>query len=257
MRSYKFWFISLITLILVISPLLLTQTGLIATPAQAQTEPVTTDPLAQTITVVGEGVANVEPDTAQATIGVQVIDPNLSEATNAVQQRMEAVLTALQEQGIAEQDIQTANFNIFVERPFESQPQPQDQQDQAATDELIYHVNNDVQVTIRDLDNVGTILNAAIEAGANNIYGVNFTISDDSQARAQAREAAINNAATQAEDLASLAGVQLGQVVRIREVISGGGQPLPALRVDVGGAAPIEPGQLEVRVQLEVVYAMQ
>jgi len=257
MGSYKFWFITLVSLMLLISPLFLTQTGLIATPAQAQTQPATDDPLAQTITVEGEGTANIEPDTAEATIGVQIIDPSLSEATNAAQQRMEAVLAALQAQGIAQEDIQTTNFNIFVERPFEPPPQPQDQPDQAATEELIYHVNNDVRVIIRDLDNVGAILNAAIEAGANNIYGVNFTISDDSEARAQARQEAIDNAAAQAQDLASLAGVQLGQVVRISEIISGGGQPLPALRADIGGAAPIEPGQLEVRVQLEVVYAME
>jgi uncharacterized protein YggE len=247
MRSYKFWFITLVSLILVISPLLLTQTGLIAAPAQAQTQPATNDPLANTILVVGEGTANIEPDTAQATIGVQIIDPSLSEATDAAQQRMEAVLAALQAEGIAQEDIQTSNFNIFVERPFE--PLPQDQQGQAATGELIYHVNNDVQVTIRELDNVGTILNAAIEAGANNIYGVNFTISDDTEAMAQARQEAIDNAQAQAQALADLTGVELGEVVRISEVLTnGGGQPLP-FRAEISGAAPIEPGQLEVSVR--------
>jgi hypothetical protein len=242
---------TLISTMLVLSPILLMQSGLIPAPAQAQTGQPSDEVAAQTIAVIGEGKANTQPDIAEATIGVQLTNPNLSEATGAAQQTMEAILTALQSQGIAEQDIQTTNFNIFVERPLGPDGQP--------TQEPLYHVNNDVQVTIRDLNMIGPVLDAAIEAGANNIYGVNFSVDDPSAARAQAREEALNNAAAQAQDLAELAGVQLGEVVRISEVMPNQGVIPLAAQAGIGGgeAGPIVPGQLEVTVWLEVVYAMQ
>jgi uncharacterized protein YggE len=126
------------------SLLLLVQTGFNVAPAQAQTDQ-PGNVLSRTITVVGEGTANIEPDIAQAVVGVQISNRDLEAATSEAQQKMEAILTALQGQGVAEQDIQTANFNIFVERL----PGPEGQ----LTDELLYRVNNDVRVIIRELDN--------------------------------------------------------------------------------------------------------
>jgi uncharacterized protein YggE len=250
-RTYKFWFITLISSILAISPLLLIQLGVLPTQAQAQTTQPIGDTFARTLTVVGEGTANVEPDTAQATIGVQITNKNLEEATSAAQQRMDAVLTALQNQGIAEQDIQTTNFNIFVEQPREPEGQ--------LTGEMLYHVNNNVQVTIRELNNIGPVLDAAIEAGANNLYGVNFSVEETDAARAQAREEALNQATAQAQDLAQLANLQLGEVVRISEVIGDQGPiPFAAQAEAIGGAGgPIAPGQLEVTVHLEVTYGIE
>jgi uncharacterized protein YggE len=251
MQHYKYWFITLIGALLIINLFLFIQIGLIPTPALAQTEPPTQDILARTMTVIGEGTANIEPDMAQATIGIQITHENLQEATSTAQQRMDAVLTALQNQGIAEQDIQTANFNIFVEQPRGPEGQP--------SGEILYHVNNDVQVIIRELNNIGPVLDAAIEAGANNIYGVNFSVADADAARAQAREEALNSATAQAQDLAQLANVQLGEVVRISEVMGDQG-PIPfAVQAEgMGGAGgPITPGQLEVTVLLEVTYAME
>jgi uncharacterized protein YggE len=249
MRNYKFWFITtVISSIFIMSLMLLIQIGSNPAPVRAQTDQTNDNALLRTITVIGEGTANIEPDIAQAVVGVQISNRDLEEATSEAQQRMEAILTALQDQGVAEQDIQTANFNIFVERL----PGPEGQ----LTDELLYRVNNEVRVIIRDLDNISPVLNAAIEAGANNIYGVNFSIDDPSTGRAQAREDAINNASSKAQDLARLANVQLGEVVRISEIISSPIIPFAQAEA-LGGGGPIVPGQLEVTVRLEVVYAMQ
>lgn len=251
MQTHKFWStLSLLSMILVGGLLLLGQTGCAPIPAQAQTAQNTGTLPARTITVVGEGTVSIEPDTAQATIGVQVSNRNLSEATSEAQQKMEAILTALQGQGVAAEDIQTTNFNIFVERVVGPDGMP--------TDELLYHVNNDVQVTVRDLNSIGPVLEAAIGAGANNIYGVSFSIDDPTTAKAQAQEEAVASAATKAQELATLANVQLGEVIRISEInLDRGVIPLMARADAVGGAGPIVPGQLEVLLQLEVVYAMQ
>jgi len=249
MRNDKFWFSTIIvSSLLIMSLLLLMQIGFNPAPAQAQTDQPVSNVLSRTITVVGEGTANVEPDIAQAVIGVQISNRDLEAATSEAQQKMEAILMALQGQGVAEQDIQTANFNIFVERL----PGPEGQ----LTDELLYRVNNDVRVIIRELDNISPVLNAAIEAGANNIYGVNFSVDDPSTGRAQAREEAVNNASSKAQDLARLANVQLGEIVRISEIT--GDRVIPFAQAEAfGGGGPIMPGQLEVTVRLEVVYAME
>jgi uncharacterized protein YggE len=124
-------------------------------------------------------------------------------------------------------------------------------------------VSNNVNVTIRALDQVATILDAAIGAGANNIFGVNFSVDDPSQAAADARAEAIDNAQQKAQDLAELTGLQLGNVVSVSEIIGSRGGfyastgLAPAGQAGLGGGGgPIAPGQLNVNVQLEVVYGV-
>jgi uncharacterized protein YggE len=126
-----------------------------------------------------------------------------------------------------------------------------------------YRVSNNVQVTIRDLDNVGTILDAAVEAGANNIFGVDFALDDPSVVESEARQKAVEDARAKAEELATLNGVTLGDVVSVSEVVGlGGGYYMgnfseqAMMRMGGGGGAPIAPGELELTMQLQVIYAM-
>lgn len=228
-----------------------------AAPAATGTQPVLaqSDPSpARTITVVGSGSAFVEPDVAQANVGVNVTAPTIQEASDEVNQRMSAVLATLKEEGIAEKDIQTSNYSIyFEERPqFESMPSTQEGPGGQ------YRVSNQVQITIRDLDKVGPILDAVIQAGANNVYGVSFTREDAEGARSQARSEAVKNALAKAQEYAELNGLTLGDVVSVSEVI-GGATPFGVMResaaVGLGGGGPdISPGQLEVQVQVQVTY---
>ena len=221
---------------------------------QAQTTQEAMAGLPNTITVVGEGSTQIEPNIAVATIGVQVAEAAVQTASSNAQAIMEAVLAALQEQGIAEEDIQTTGFSIFAEfgpaDPAAAQPQAP-----------LYRVSNNVNVTIRDLNQVAAVLDAAIAAGANNIFGVTFSIDDASQAESDARAQAVAKAAAKAQELADLTNLQLGSVLSVSEVIGsqGGYFASPGLRADsaasMGGGSPIAPGQLNVSVQLEVVYS--
>lgn len=215
--------------------------------AQAQAE----SGAGRTITVVGQGKVEAEPDMAQANIGVEIVGPDVKQTSAEASQTMEAILSALQAQGVAEDDIQTSFFNVWVERPFNPQGS-------SGGGEVLYHVNNNVQVTIRDLEQVTTILGAAIEAGANNINSVNFNVSDPSQVRSEARKLAVDNALAKAQELADLNGVGVGEVVSVSEVI--GGSPafseLSAAGLG-GGGGPILPGDVEISVQLQVTYAIQ
>jgi uncharacterized protein YggE len=120
-------------------------------------------------------------------------------------------MDALIAQGVAENDIQTSYFNIWVERPYAP--------DGSQSGEPIYHVSNTVRVTIRDLSKVTTTLGAAIEAGANTISSITFNIADPAESQSQAREQAVSDAQAKAQELAGLNGVTLGEVTQVSEVV--------------------------------------
>ncbi|MGQ9500832.1 MAG: SIMPL domain-containing protein [Anaerolineae bacterium] len=202
-----------------------------------------------TVTVVGEGKVKIKPDMAQATIGVEVVRPTVKEASAEVSQVMNNVLSVLRQLGIEDRDIQTSGFSVWQERPYNpdgTQGAP------------VYHVTNQLNVTIRNLENLGAVLDSAMNAGANNIYGVTFSLSDPTQAEAEARRKAIENARAKAEDLARLTNLQLGEVLSVSEVIGGiGGGYYPGAvqkAEGMGGGGPIMPGELEVTMQLQVTY---
>jgi uncharacterized protein len=210
-----------------------------------------------TITVVGEGRVTIQPDIARITLGVDAVQPTVKQASTEARQTMDAVVKAVKAQGVADKDIQTASFNIYVERT-----RPND--NPTGPEEVRYHVNNSVNVVVRDLDKVSNVLDGAIEAGANNVYGVNFSVENTAEVEAQAREAAVTDAQRRAQDLARLNGVSVGNVIAISEVIGygGGGQVSNSIRDAVpmamgGGGGSVNPGELELRMQLQITYAMQ
>jgi len=238
----------------------------------APDEPVTTDPMPmqpgqmgtmmghmRTITVVGEGTARLSPDIAQATIGVDVVADTVQEATQEASETMEAVMDALSEAGIADEDMQTTGYNIWVERGFAPAPGPAETEP-ATGEQVRYHVTNNVSVIIRDIDDIGNVLNAAIEAGANNIFGVNFAVDDVAEFRTQARNDAVENARERAEELAGLTGTQVGRVISISEVIGQPGIPFATAQMADGlggGAGPISPGQLQFTERIQITYELQ
>lgn len=213
--------------------------------------------IGRSITVVGEGEASVAPNIAEANVGVEVLAPTVKEATEEAKERMTAIMAALQEAGIAEKDIQTSNYSIYFERYPEIRPMVEAEPLEA---EGSYRVSNMVRVKIRDLDRIGTVLDGVIEAGANNVYGVNFTVEDPGEVRSEARGKAIADARARAQELADLNGVSLGEVLQISEVIGGpftaSGIPVPVAMEYRGGSGPISPGELEFSVQIQVTYAI-
>ena len=221
--------------------------------AQAQSDPDIVSAQPRTITVVGEGVVNIKPDIAQVNIGVDVVEPNVQEANAGASQIIDAVKSALMEAGVAAQDMQTSGLSIWIERPY-TDGQPGEQ--------AFYHVSNQVNVTLRDLDQVGALLNKAIEAGANTMYGVTFTVADSGQVEAEARDEAMADARAKAEALADLAGLQLGDIVSVSEVIGSGGYFNSSFNAAIpqglgGGGGSISPGELRMTTQLQVVFSVQ
>jgi uncharacterized protein YggE len=121
-----------------------------------------------------------------------------------------------------------------------------------------YTVINMVDVKITDIDKLGAIIDAAVKAGANNVGGVQFSVENMDALVQQAREQAMADAKSKAEQLAKLGGVTLGAPVSISEGTSMPPQPMAArdaMSVASGAAAaPIQAGQNEITVSVTVSY---
>ncbi len=208
------------------------------------------------ITVVGTGKASGQPDVAHVTVGIETQGSSLQTAVDENKTKMAALLDALKAQGLAEKDIRTSNYSVYTERvasPAVGAEKP------VSTDQMIYHVTNQVDVTVRDVSKLGDVLDKAVAAGANNIYGVNFSVEDTAQLEADARAKAVADAKARATDLAKLNGVALGDVISVSEVIGGGPMPLmsSAAGLGGGGGTPVQPGELEMTISLQVTYAIK
>jgi uncharacterized protein YggE len=204
------------------------------------------------ITVIGTGKTFGQPDKANVTVGVDTFAKEVNAATGENEETIQAIIAAMKAQGIALEDIQTSNYSLWAEQLYG---------DNGPEGIAGYRVSNQVNITIRDIANVGDVLTAVIEAGANNIYGVYFSVEDPAALEAEARELAIANARERAESLAELSDVALGDVHIISEVVS---QPAyPQLGLGGGGGGfdvaqesvnSISPGQLSYQVQVQVTF---
>lgn len=223
-------------------------------PAFAQTPEGEAMPIsasaANTITVAGYGTATGTPDMASVDVGVETFSANITEAFSGSNTTVEAVVDALVELGIAREDIRTSNLSVYNGSRFD---------ETTSAEERGYFVNNTVHVEVRDIEQIESVIDTALEAGANTLYSLNFSFSDSVSLQNQARENAVNDARARAEQYASLIGATLGDVVQIAEGAPAAGIPLAEMMQasdSAGrGGAFVTPGQSEVAIGVTVVYS--
>lgn len=204
------------------------------------------------IQVVGEGKAEAHPDRARFDVGVEARRPTVAEAREAGAAAQQRVIDALHAAGVAEDDVQTSHLSV----------QPDYEYTQAGQHLLGYTARNTVEVRVRALDHLSDAVDAAVRAGGDDVRlsGIRFEVSDPETARAAAREEAMAHARATAEQLARLAGVELGEPISIQEsTTEGGGGPVPMMmRAQAAETAtPIEAGTTEIRVELNVRWAIR
>jgi uncharacterized protein YggE len=209
-----------------------------------------------TITVSGFGSAAGEPDVAYTELGVEITDPDLANAFSQTAETMNRVISALVEAGVERADIQTTGVNVYPQERF-------DPTGANPTPERVYLVRNTVRVTARDVSQVETLISAAVGAGANTIYNLNFGIEDTSTLEQEARVDAVADARERAEQLAAALGVTVGQPIVINEVINTGGPIMPFSGGGLAGAnlqfdvsQPVSAGQLNVTVAVQITFAI-
>ncbi len=202
--------------------------------------------------VSGTGRVRIKPNIATASIGVDITAGTLADAIAQSNTRMNTLIEKLKALGIAEKDIQTTNYSIM---PITSQPRT------GGTPAITgYRVSNQVSITVRKIDDTGKVLDAVVAAGANNVYGISFGVDDPTPYQQQARAAAIKDAQDKAAQLTKAANVTLGKIISISE---GSVAPRPVFRAAVANIAPdaagvpVETGELEINVSVDVRFAVQ
>jgi uncharacterized protein len=203
-------------------------------------------PASAGITVVGTGTVTAKPDTAEWSFGVQTSADTADAALAANSEAMEEVVAALKAAGVAEDDLQTEQVSVY----------PRTSDDGLSI--VGYDAANTVRATIRDLNQAGSIVDRAVAAGANQVYGPSLTLSDTEAQYAAAMEAAFDDARARAEAIAEKAGVTLGAPVAIVE--SGGGGAIPYYERGVAAEAAtdvaVEPGTQDVGATLTVTFGI-
>jgi uncharacterized protein len=197
------------------------------------------------VTVTGEATIAVAPDTAVMRIGVSSQDKTARQASETNAKQMTAVLNAIKGAGVGDRDIQTSRLSL----------QPQYDPNKGGTARLTgFQASNQVTVRIRDIDKLPSILDRAISAGANEMSGIEFVVSEQSKLLDQARDDAIADARRKAELYAKAAGAKLGHVVSIAE--EGSAPPPRPMQAMRAGAVPIAPGEQTLRAMVTVSYEL-
>jgi len=207
------------------------------------------------IWVTGQGKVSAVPDIVTLRLGIQAQEASVAQAQSQAVEAMDRVMAALIDNGVAEKDIQTQYFSIRQITKW----------DREKEEEVVvgYRVTNKVTAKIREIDKVGSIIDAVAEAGGDftRIDSIGFSIDDPSAYYEEARQKAIADAKAKAQQLAELAGVTLGKPTYISEGISYpiypreiyvGEAPIPAPAVEVA----ISPGEMEISLTVQVAYTI-
>jgi uncharacterized protein len=214
-----------------------------AAPALAQTVP------PPAISVTGEATVSVAPDQAQIDGGVTSDAKTAREASEANNAAMGKVLLALKGAGIEEKDTQTSRLSL----------QPQYAPNRTGTSPITgYRASNRVTIRLRDVTKVANVIDVLVGAGANDIGGINFTVSQPSKHLDEAREKAVADARRKAEIFAKAAGVTLGEPISISEET---GAPAPMFRgkmaAPMAAGAPVAQGEETLSVSVNVSWAIK
>jgi len=207
------------------------------------------------IWVSGEGEAAAVPDIVEARLGIEAQAKTVEWAQADAAEAMGSVMAALDENGVAEKDIQTEYFSIYDVTRWD-----EDDWEEVTTG---YRATNMVTVKIRDVEAAGSIIDAVVAAGGDlvRIDDVSFSVDDPSPYYELAREEAMDDAKAKAQQLADAAGVSLGKPTYVSESSYVSYPPYPRMAMEEAAApapaeTPISPGEMEIRTSVQVAYAI-
>lgn len=209
------------------------------------------------ITVTGEGEARLSPDMAVIRLSVLREADTAREAMDANNEAMERVIAALKEAGVAERDIQTSGLSITPQYVY---PNENNGESRPRIDG--YQVTNGLTVRVRELDEVGEILDRSVTLGVNQGGNIVFTNDDPKEALNEARRKAVEDALAKARVLTETAGVTLGDVLEITEATRGTPPPMPlgvrAMRMEAAADAsvPVEAGENTYQVEVNITFGI-
>jgi uncharacterized protein len=206
---------------------------------------------ARAIVVTGSGQVMAKPDRATLRAGVVTQAATAAAALEENGKKMQQIFAGLTTFGIPAEDMQTAIFTVS--------PQYSREKTAAAEAPQIvgYQVTNQLSLTVRDVNRVGELLDALVRLGANELYDVQFALSDPEPLLDQARIAAVKDAKRKADLFSTAAGATLGRVLSMEEIGSQRPQPVFMARASVAESVPVASGQETLTVTVSVRFALE
>lgn len=207
-----------------------------------------------TIQVTAQGTVRVEPDIAYITLGVQSQAKTAEDSQAANTEKMTALYQALEQLGIAEKDYYTSQYNVNPNYTYTDNTQHI----------TGYTTTNMIEVTMRDLSQIGTLLDAAAKAGMNQAYSLQFGLENPDAAGLDALQTALSNADTKAKLMAETTGVQIVRILSVKDSVVSTTTPnyryeyaKPEAAYDAAASVPVSSGTMEVTMQASIVYEIK
>lgn len=207
-----------------------------------------------TLQVSGQAQVSVPADRAIISFAVETEAPSAQDAVRENAQRMDAVIAGLRGSGVEGIEIETFGYNLSPDYRYPSRENP------GSREIASYRAQNNIRVTLPEVESAGAILDAATEAGANRVQSVQFEASDLQSARLQALAEAVNHARQEAEVMAQAMGVELGPVLT---VTGGANTPGPRIMARAFAAeaaqatTPIEAAGQVVSANVTITYRIR
>jgi uncharacterized protein YggE len=211
---------------------------------------------ARAITVVGKATVQVAPDMAVVTLGVRETYPEVLTSQGAANEKINAIVAALKEEGVESKDISTNYMSIYSEYEYDYQTGKQTFKGYTATCTL--------NIIVRDFDKAGLLIDKALTAGANELSGIQFTRENNKDAVDKALTLAMGDARRKAGVIAAASEVELGAMLEAREDVVYNYNDYTLNRVyaseaeaDMGGGTALQGGMLDLEMTITVTYACQ
>ena len=200
--------------------------------------------------VTGEGIVETPPDLAVLRFGVMTTSKSAKAATRANNGSIAKIISALKEEGISSEDLETTRFSLSPQREYRKNQPPM---------VIGYQVSNTLLVKVRDLDRVGEYMELIVESGGNNFESLSFTVEDTHEMEEEARVLAIENALNKAEMMTGALDSKVGLPLTIQEISHSNRlvQQRRMMETDVMMASevPIQaPSELNIRVRVQVKF---
>lgn len=247
-------------------PLLIATALLLAAPATAQVPQTNATPEMPVVGISVTEIVESAPDLALFDVGVSSVAPTATAAIAENARKMDNVIARVRSAGVAARDVQTTGIGLY---PQQSNPARQPNGTYSQPRIVGYTASNNVRVRYRRLGEVGTLIDALIAAGANNVQGPQFTIEDPAARLAQARDKALASAAERANYYAGKTGARGARLLSVTEGAQGrsygrnfyvglesGAMSVSAVSPPPPPMSPVEPGQIATSVSLFVQYAL-
>ena len=212
--------------------------------------------LADSMTLTGTGTVRAAPDMATVTTGVTTQGETAREALDANSTAMADLVAVLRDAGLENRDIQTSNFTVSPQYVYSDR---RDDSGYTLPPQIQgYEVSNAVTIVVRDLEQLGSVLDQAVTVGANTINSVSFAVAETDKLEEEARKLAVADALAKARTYAEATGVRLGSIESIRETDIAA-PPMPmyqarAMAVSAEMSVPVEAGEMTYSITTTISW---